>query len=1171
MLTKSLLQALKGHGAGVLPVQGPDDHALPLLVAEMADNLSAPVVVVARDHAQLSQFVDEISFLRPKRRVLAFPAWDVQPYDRLSADAEVQSARLEALSALKGTEPVLVVTTAAALTTKTPPATSVAPGFTLAKGTTLLREQLVQTLEHCGYRRVGTVMEPGEYAIRGAVVDIYLATDTAPCRAEFFDDEVESLRRFDPVTQRTTGQVASLVLQAATEVRLDETSVTNFRRQYRAHFPEGGEDEIYRDISERRSHPSMGHYLPLFHDVPLGSFFDVVPAGTLFVASTTLGQAVASAQDLIRDAYQSRLNPPKTNLDGERTQMYRPLPPESLYLTIADWDAVKERHRWLSLRPLKDNNPAVMSLRVHSHIPYPARRQPGVNPVDVAVADIKSAAARGNRVVLSVLSRSGLERTLHLLADHGLEGLAVADDWADAVKAKTPTVLLSPLTWGVHDEEAGLFLLTEQDLFGEKQNPRPVRRRRSADEVISHFSEVAPGDLVVHIDHGIGRFKGLETITFGPTTQDFLVLEYDGGDKLMVPVVALDVLSRYAGGEVPHALDRLGSAAWQARKASVKKRLLDMAADLLKVAAARQMRHRPRYKRPDGLYDEFVGNFPYMPTAEQQRAIDDVEADFATDTPMDRLVVGDVGFGKTEVALRAAFLAAADGRQVAMIAPTTLLARQHAQVFRQRFAGFPFQIGHLSRLASAGEVKRTKAGLKDGGVDIVVGTHALLAKGIDFKNLGLVIVDEEQRFGVAHKERLKQLRHDVDVLTLTATPIPRTLQMSLSGMRSLSTITTPPVDRLAVRSYVMGFDGKVLREAILREMFRNGQVYVVTPRIEGIETLAKNLQDLVPEAKVRLAHGQMGKDELEQVMEDFYDGKFNVLVATAIIESGLDIPTANTMIIHRADRFGLAQLYQLRGRVGRSKARAYAYFLIPDGGHMTDDAEKRLKILQRLEGIGAGFTLASYDMDLRGPGNLLGAEQSGHIREVGFELYNQMLREAIESLRAERAGTAPDDTPPEGFVPTLNLGVSFLIPESYAPDLNLRLSLYRRLSRLTEAAEVDTFRDELLDRFGHVAPEVAALLDVVHLRNQCRRLNIEKIEVGEKGAVISFYKDRFAKPQQLLHYILENAGVVTLRPDQKIVLHRRWPDPVARLAGIRSFLDTLEKLNEQKEETARSA
>ncbi|MCC7272657.1 MAG: transcription-repair coupling factor, partial [Alphaproteobacteria bacterium] len=697
-------------------------------------------------------------------------------------------------------------------------------------------------------------------------------------------------------------------------------------------------------------------------------------------------------------------------------------------------------------------------------------------------------------------------------------------------------------------------IVTEQDILGDRM-ARATKRRRNFDQFVAEVSALTVGDYVVHVDHGIGRYDGLMTLDVAGAAHDCLCVVYDGGDKLFVPVENIEVLSRYGGAEGEVALDRLGGAGWQARKSRVKQRIRAIADELVRLAAEREIRSGEVMAPPEGLFDEFCARFPFPETDDQLRAIGDVIEDMGSGRPMDRLICGDVGFGKTEVALRAAFVAALGGTQVAVIVPTTLLARQHFRTFSQRFAGLPVRVEQLSRLVAPKHAKSVKAMLADGAIDILIGTHAVLGKDVKFKHLGLVVVDEEQHFGVAQKEKLKHLRAEVHVLTLTATPIPRTLQMALSGVRQMSVIATPPVDRLAVRTFVLPFDPVVVREAILRERFRGGQVFYVAPRIEDLPKVQETLKELVPEVKIAVAHGRMAAAEIETVMAAFVEGAYDVLLSTTIIESGLDIPAANTMIVHRADMFGLAQLYQLRGRIGRAKQRAYAYLTLPPGKLLTETAQRRLEVLQTLDTLGAGFTLASHDLDIRGAGNLLGEEQSGHIREVGVELYQQLLEEAV----AEARGLA-DAAAAESWTPQIAIGSSVLIPEGYVTDLGVRLGLYRRIASLVDRAEIDAFAAELADRFGPLPAEVDNLLAVIAIKQLCREARIERIEAGPKGAVIAFRANRFPNPAGLVEFISRNAGTARVRPDHRLVIMRAWDDAKQRLAGLQSLLRMLVKL-----------
>jgi len=704
-------------------------------------------------------------------------------------------------------------------------------------------------------------------------------------------------------------------------------------------------------------------------------------------------------------------------------------------------------------------------------------------------------------------------------------------------------------------ETSGIAVIAEQDILGDRL-VRP-RRARKADNFIAEATMLTAGDLVVHVDHGIGRFVGLATVQAAGAPHDCLELHYAGGDKLFLPVENIELLSRYGSEENAVDLDRLGSGGWQTRKARMKSRIREIAGELIKIAAERQLREAAKFDIGVGPYDEFSAGFPYEETEDQQTAIDAVLGDLGKGRPMDRLVCGDVGFGKTEVALRAAFLVAMSGKQVAVVVPTTLLARQHYKTFSERFHGFPLKIAQASRLVPSKDMTAMRAGLADGSIDIVVGTHAILNKQIRFRDLGLVVVDEEQHFGVAHKERLKSLRAEVHVLTLTATPIPRTLQLALTGVRELSIIASPPVDRLAVRTFVSPFDPLTVREAILRERYRGGKAFYVVPRIEDLAGIKEFMEKNVPEAKVVVAHGQMPPTVLEDVMTAFYDGKYDVLLSTTIVESGLDIPTANTLIVHRADMFGLAQLYQLRGRVGRSKTRAYALFTLPNR-KITLQAERRLKVLQSLDTLGAGFQLASHDLDIRGAGNLLGDEQSGHIKEVGFELYQQMLEEAVASLKAGISEPVADR-----WSPQISIGTPVLIPDEYVADLSVRLTLYRRLADLEDQRAIDSFAAELVDRFGPMPVEAQQMLDIVAIKALCRRANVAKIDAGPKGAVISFRDDSFANPMGLISFIQKEGPAARVRPDMKVVFFEDWEDPDARLKGATEILANLVEIAER--------
>jgi transcription-repair coupling factor (superfamily II helicase) len=864
----------------------------------------------------------------------------------------------------------------------------------------------------------------------------------------------------------------------------------------------------------------------------MDTVFDYVP-DALVGLDHQAEEACATRFEQIKDFYEARQLFLERNTQGD-APVYKPVPPDRLYLDREGWDGLMEGRSVAQLSPFTGSaatEGAVDAGGKRGRDFGDVRAQPDVNVFDVVREHAGELRREGQRVLIAGYTTGARERLRHLLAEHGFAEITPVESWeeAAALDARVAAAAVLPIEKGFVAPD--LAVITEEDILGDRL-ARPARKRRKAEKFINEVSSLNPGDVVVHVDHGIGRYEGLETLTVSGAPHDCLQLIYADGDKLYVPVENIEVLSRFGPEEAGVALDKLGGAGWQARKAKVKKRLKDMAEDLLRIAAARQLKQAPSLSPPEGYYEEFCARFPYPETDDQQRAIEEVIEDLGTSQPMDRLVCGDVGFGKTEVALRAAFITAMNGGQVAVVVPTTLLARQHYRTFSERFRGMPVRLAQLSRMVGQKEAKAVRDGIADGSVDIVIGTHALLGKTVKFRELALLVVDEEQHFGVKQKERLKQLREDIHVLTLTATPIPRTLQLSLSGMRELSLIATPPVDRLAVRTFALPYDPVVIREAILREHFRGGQTYYVCPRIEDLPKIHEELKELVPEVKIAVGHGRMSAGQLEEAMAAFYEGQYDVLLSTSIVESGLDIPTANTLVIHRADMFGLSQLYQLRGRIGRSKVRGYAYLTWEPRKALSKTAQQRLHVIETLDSLGAGFSLASHDMDIRGAGNLLGEEQSGHIREVGAELYQQMLQDAVA---AARGGVAAEDLE-EQWTPQINLGMPVLIPEAYVGDLNVRMELYRRLSRLVDREEIDAFAAELIDRFGPLPEEVENLLSLIALKQLCKSAGVERLDAGPKGAVVSFRNNSFARPDKLVDFISRNAKRIKLRPDHKLVL-----------------------------------
>ncbi|GHC61819.1 transcription-repair coupling factor [Limoniibacter endophyticus] len=1136
---------------------GYEGFALAQLVSEIAPR--RPLIFVARDGQRLGPIAETLRFAYPQLPVLELPAWDCLPYDRVSPSADAAARRLDAMAAIANLahDPhgAVVLTTVNALLQKMPPAEVIASqGFAAKPGNRLNMDALIRQLETSGFERVSTVREMGDYAVRGGILDLYAPGAEEPLRLDFFGDTLESIRAFDLASQRTTGQRKSLNLQPMSEVALTDATISHFRRSYIEAFgAPSREDALYAAVTEGRRFAGVEHWLPMFYE-KLDTLFDYLPDAPV-VLDHLAREAVDERHKLIVDYYDARK---RQQSEGAGDAVpYKPVPPQMLYVSPDLLDkrlADRLRVTFSAYDVPETSGTKIRHAGSMSGKSFAEERaDPNANVFASVVEYIGQERAAKRKVLLAAWTEGSLDRLGQILVEHGLGNLAPVASLKDleTLEAGQAGLCVLSLEQGFRNDQ--LSVIAEQDILGDRLVRRAKKRKKGSD-FISEVSALAAGDIVVHADHGIGRFIGLRTIEALGAPHDCLELHYAGDDRLFLPVENIELLSRFGSDSATATLDRLGGAAWQARKAKLKKRLLDMAGDLIKIAAARQMRAAPKIVAPEGLYGEFAARFPYEETDDQLNAIEAVIEDLAAGRPMDRLICGDVGFGKTEVALRAAFVAAMEGFQVAVVVPTTLLSRQHYKTFSQRFQNLPLTVRQASRLVPAKELTETKKGLAAGTVDIVVGTHALLGKSIDFDRLGLLIIDEEQHFGVKHKERLKELKSDIHVLTLSATPIPRTLQLALTGVRELSLIATPPVDRMAVRTFVSPFDPLVIRETLLREHYRGGQSFYVVPRISDLSEINDFLKENVPELKVAIANGQMPAGELDDIMNAFYDGQYDVLLSTTIVESGLDVPTANTMIVHRADMFGLAQLYQLRGRVGRSKVRAYALLTLPANRKINTVADRRLKVLQSLDTLGAGFQLASHDLDIRGAGNLLGEEQSGHIKEVGFELYQQMLEEAVAELQGA------EEEADSGWSPQISVGAAVMIPEAYVPDLQLRLSLYRRLGDLTDATDIDAFGAELIDRFGPLPTEVDHLLKVVFIKALCRKANVEKLDAGPKGIVIQFRNKSFPNPAGLVGYIANQGNNAKIRPDQSVFLARDLPSEVKRLAGAAVVMTQFAKI-----------
>lgn len=1107
----------------------------PFMLAQLY-KFQKPLIHIVPDDQSLEVAGNLLKFIDSDLPVLKLPAWDCLPYDRVSPRIDLMAERMATLAALKeASKPYIILTTASAFLQKLPPKSifnDVLPQLNV--GSRLNIESFAKMLTNIGFLRVDTVREQGEFAIRGGIIDLFPSGFEKPVRLDLFGDEIESLYSFDPITQRREEKVENISLTSASELTSDETHRRRFLNRYLQEFGDAArQDPTYVAIKEGRTAQGLEHLLPLFYESML-TLLDYVP-GALVSLSHQVMEAFKTRSELIQDYYQAR----KVGLKMKEEVPYRALAPDQLYWPLEETLATLNTCAVIQFSPFQEESKGIdCGVR---RILKPFHKMGG-NLYDHFREELKT--WRKPLCILTCYSEGSKTRLEALLKEHQISPLQSIDNFKQAEKIKPGTVSLTTLELPHGFIASHFVVVTEQDLLGDRLT-RPHRKAKRSDLVIQEASSILPGDYVVHMDHGVGQFEGLVTIDAGGAPHDCLQVTYDQGDKLFVPVENLDVLSRFGSKEGVVHLDRLGGSAWQARKARVKERIKEIADKLLRIAAERQVRTADVFKPESGLYDEFSAGFPYVETEDQANAIQETLEDLAKGTPTDRLICGDVGFGKTEIALRAAFTVASSGKQVALVAPTTLLARQHFENFQQRFTKFGIKVEQLSRFVSSSQKEKVKEQLANGNIQIIVGTHALLAQSVKFHDLGLVIVDEEQHFGVAQKEKLKQLKSNVHVLTLTATPIPRTLQMALTGVRNMSIIATPPVDRLSVRTFVMPFDGVVIREAIMREHFRSGQVFYVCPRVSDLTKVYDELRQLVPEVKIATAHGQMPTRELENIMIQFYQGAYDILLSTNIIESGIDIPTANTLIVHRADMFGLSQLYQLRGRVGRSKQRGYAYLTLPQTG-ITDTALKRLEVMQTLDTLGAGFQLASYDMDIRGAGNLLGSEQSGHIREVGVELYQQMLEEAIHATKFEHGEVEKEAE--EAWSPQINYGVPVLIPEDYVNSLPVRMSLYRRLSLLKSQDDIEAFAAELIDRFGPLPEETQNLLNVVYLKELCRSCNIEKLDAGEKGVVLHFRQGEFKSPAKLVQFIQSHMGKV--RPDQSVFFPRAWRQLDLRQKGL---------------------
>ncbi|MBM5782129.1 MAG: transcription-repair coupling factor, partial [Pelagibacterales bacterium] len=1164
-------------------VKTPQD-AQGFLTAQIANNfLKNDLVFVAENDAQMEVLQKQLLFFSENQdyEILNFYAWDCLPYDRSSPKPIISSNRIKTLYKL-ATRPenkrFFIITSINSILQKTITQSQIQNfGLYLQVGSKNSLNQIAEFLINKGYNRMSCANSVGEFAMRGGIIDIVLesAGDLIGYRIDFFGDEVESIKTFDPITQLSEESVRSVEILPSSEVILNKKTVENFRQKYRQSFGAAIDDQIYSAISDCRQHIGMEHYLPFFYEENLVDIFSYLKSPVIFSDSKILTQA-QQREEIIKEYYDARIVENKI----KNGTIYNAIKSDLLYLNSQEIKTILQKNIHIEFNQFEesDKNKRIIDLEIKITPDFAlAGRANSKDPINLMnefvtsfekgfafstsedggfknnlhktpnsdLASFKSPliaqstmpSSFSKRVKIACLSEGFKDRISKILFDYGVNCQEVETfSESNSVSNKKTSIFVLPLNHGFYTTD--FILIGEQAIFGEKV-VRKKNNKATSQRLLEEGLTIQIGELVVHRDHGIGKFDGIHTITAGGIKTDMIKVLYGGNDTLFVPVDDINLISRYGADNPLIQLDRLGVAAWKNRREKVKKKIKIAAEELLKIAAARHLRKANIFIPEQHFYDEFKARFGFVETQDQLRAIEEVEEDLAKGSPMDRLICGDVGFGKTEVALRAAAIVVSDNKktQVAVITPTTLLCRQHYKNFLKRFEGTDIKVAQLSRLVSAGNSKIIKEEIENGKVDIIVGTHSLLQKNIKFKNLGLAIIDEEQHFGVAQKERIKELRNEVHILTLSATPIPRTLQMSLTGVKDLSLIATPPLDRIAVRNFVMPYDSVITREAIMREYNRGGKTFFVVPRISDIEDMEPRLKILLPELKITHAHGQMTPNQLDQIMNDFVDGKIDVLLSTTIIESGIDISDANTMIIYKAEMFGLAQLYQLRGRVGRGKIRAYSYFMLDNRKKLSDESRKKLEVMQNLDSLGVGFSVASHDMDIRGSGNLLGDEQSGHIKETGVELYQQMLLETIEELKNtnQNNNLISSINLDQEFSVTIKLGISLLIPEKYIEDLSLRMNFYKKIALVKNSDAQDEIINELNDRFGKIPQEVHNLIEVAKLKWLCKKLGVERMEISQGGIVISFKDNNFSKPDNLLQMVFSSKNQIKIHQGHKIL------------------------------------
>jgi len=1125
-----------------------------LLLASCAQTCNGFILIVTSDMSQANKLEHELKFFlsgNPEISILSFPDWETLPYDLFSPHEDIVSQRLETLSRLPDyTRGVLIVPITTLMQRLAPLEYIQSTTMVINDSDTIVSDNLREQLNQAGYRYVSQVMEHGEYTIRGSIIDLYPMGVNNPFRIDLFDEEIDSIRTFDPETQRTISTVDQIRLLPAYEFPINDSAISQFRQRYRQRF-EGDpqRSQIYREVSEGNIIGGLEYYLPLFFD-QTRTLTDYLPKTTFLVCIEGSKEASANAWQQLESRYESRRH------DTERPILSPDeifIAPDKLQQSLSVFS--RAQLQWFEHKDLQEINSATVNYATSAPPPLFIQN----NAVEPHAALLQFIKQFEGRILVAAETTGRRELIIEILRKLSIHPKTIAH-WHDFYKSDIKlAITVAPLEQGLILENPSLAIIAESQIFGSRaiQKRRRHKSKTEAENIIRNLTDLHMGDPVVHEEHGIGRYAGLQKLNIGNVETEFLTLEYADSDKLYVPVASLHLISRYSGASPENApLHRLGSDHWQKAKRRAAEKARDVAAELLDIYARRAARKGYAYEIDEIESARFSSAFPFEETPDQMSAIEAISHDMATEHPMDRVVCGDVGFGKTEVAMRACFTAVQAGRQVAVLVPTTLLAQQHYQNFLDRFADWPFNIEVLSRFRSNKDQEQILKQVENGKIDIIIGTHKLIQKNIKFDNLGLLVIDEEHRFGVRQKEQLKSLKSEVDILTLTATPIPRTLNMSLSGLRDLSIIATAPTERVAIKTFVSEWDSNMLTESFLREIKRGGQVYFLHNDVSSIEKMAAQLADLVPDARIGIAHGQMRERDLEQVMLDFYHQKYNILVCTTIIESGIDVPSANTIVINRADKLGLAQLHQLRGRVGRSHHRAYAYLLIPCRKSVTADALKRLEAIESLENLGAGFMLATHDLEIRGAGELLGEGQSGQIHEIGFTLYSELLERAVNALKE---GKITDLDQPLDHGPEIELQIPALIPEDYLPDIHSRLVLYKRISSAPGAEELKDLQVEIIDRFGLLPDALKNLIQITTLKIKASQMGIRKIDAGEHGGRLVFCDEPNINPLNIIKLIQTQSDTYKLDGKNKLRFIMSLEDNIKRFGAIETLLDILQQ------------